>query len=77
MPPICIEDFQEMRLQEQLQRLLSRRTAELSTLTENRRYNVREIARIQTFPDEFVFFTEDPKSVTGMYKVIGNAVPPT
>lgn len=45
--------------------------------TENRRYNVREIARIQTFPDEFVFFTEDPKSVTGMYKVIGNAVPPT
>ncbi len=44
--------------------------------TENRRYNVREIARIQTFPDDFVFFTENPKSVTGMYKVIGNAVPP-
>lgn len=45
--------------------------------TENRRYNIREIARIQTFPDDFVFFTEDIKSVTGMYKVIGNAVPPT
>ncbi|MCI8660934.1 MAG: DNA cytosine methyltransferase [Lachnospiraceae bacterium] len=44
--------------------------------TENRRYNIREIARIQTFPDDFIFFTEDPKSVTGMYKVIGNAVPP-
>lgn len=43
---------------------------------ENRRLNVREIARIQTFPDEFIFFTDDKKSVTGMYKVIGNAVPP-
>lgn len=43
---------------------------------ENRRLNVREIARIQTFPDDFVFFTEDKKSVKGMYKVIGNAVPP-
>lgn len=43
---------------------------------ENRRLNVREIARIQTFPDDFVFFTDDKKSVTGMYKVIGNAVPP-
>lgn len=45
--------------------------------TENRRLNVREIARIQTFPDSFEFFTETPKEVTGMYKVIGNAVPPT
>ena len=43
---------------------------------ENRRLNVREIARIQTCPDDFVFFTEDKKSVKGMYKVIGNAVPP-
>ena len=43
---------------------------------ENRRLNVREIARIQTFPDDFEFFTDDKKSVTGMYKVIGNAVPP-
>ena|GEM_PF-156455 len=43
---------------------------------ENRRLNVREIARIQTFPDDFTFFTDDKKSVTGMYKVIGNAVPP-
>lgn len=45
--------------------------------TENRRFNVREIARIQTFPDDFSFFTDDKKSVTAMYKVIGNAVPPT
>lgn len=43
---------------------------------ENRRLNVREIARIQTFPDDFIFYTDDKKSVTGMYKVIGNAVPP-
>ena len=43
---------------------------------ENRRLNVREIARIQTFPDDFLFITDDKKSVTGMYKVIGNAVPP-
>lgn len=43
---------------------------------ENRRLNVREIARIQTFPDDFTFFTDDKKSVKGMYKVIGNAVPP-
>lgn len=43
---------------------------------ENRRFNVREIARIQTFPDDFEFFTDSKKSITGMYKVIGNAVPP-
>lgn len=43
---------------------------------ENRRFNVREIARIQTFPDNFEFFTESKKDITGMYKVIGNAVPP-
>ena len=43
---------------------------------ENRRLNVREIARIQTFPDDFLFFTNDKRSITGMYKVIGNAVPP-
>lgn len=45
--------------------------------TENRRLNVREIARIQTFPDDFTFFTDDKKDIIGMYKVIGNAVPPT
>lgn len=45
--------------------------------TENRRFNVREIARIQTFPDNFIFFTEGKKDITAMYKVIGNAVPPT
>ena len=40
---------------------------------ENRRMSLREIARIQSFPDDFVFpYT----SIAGAYKVIGNAVPP-
>lgn len=43
--------------------------------TENRRYTVREVARIQTFPDDFKFITDSPKNITAMYKVIGNAVP--
>lgn len=41
----------------------------------NRRYTVREIARIQTFPDSFQFLTDSPKNIVAMYKVIGNAVP--
>lgn len=44
--------------------------------TENRRYNIREVARIQSFPDDFIFFDENPGDIVGMYKVIGNAVPP-
>ena len=40
---------------------------------ENRRMSIREIARIQSFPDDFVF---PYSSITGAYKVIGNAVPP-
>lgn len=43
--------------------------------TEDRRFTVREVARIQTFPDSFKFITDTPKNVTAMYKVIGNAVP--
>ena len=43
--------------------------------TENRRYTIREIARIQTFPDSFVFKDETLKDIVAMYKVIGNAVP--
>ncbi|MBQ9493850.1 MAG: DNA cytosine methyltransferase [Oscillibacter sp.] len=43
--------------------------------TENRRYTVREVARIQTFPDAFRFLTDTPRNITAMYKVIGNAVP--
>lgn len=42
---------------------------------ENRRYTVREVARIQTFPDQFKFITDTPRNITAMYKVIGNAVP--
>ncbi|AQX09349.1 DNA cytosine methyltransferase [Elizabethkingia anophelis] len=37
-----------------------------------RRLSVRECARIQTFPDDFIF---DYKNVTAGYKMIGNAVP--
>lgn len=39
----------------------------------NRRYSVREIARIQSFPDEYSFGSIPLQS---RYKVIGNAVPP-
>lgn len=41
----------------------------------NRRYTIREIARIQTFPDDFLFIDDTTKNITAMYKVIGNAVP--
>lgn len=44
---------------------------------ENRRFTVREVARIQTFPDNFKFLTDTPRNITAMYKVIGNAVPVT
>lgn len=40
---------------------------------ENRRYSVREIARIQSFPDDFVFVSD---SIPAKYRMIGNAVPP-
>jgi DNA (cytosine-5)-methyltransferase 1 len=40
---------------------------------ENRRYSVRECARIQSFPDEYHFGVIPLQS---QYKVIGNAVPP-
>lgn len=43
--------------------------------TQNRRYTIREVARIQTFPDSFRFFDNNAKDITAMYKVIGNAVP--
>gem|GEM_PF-174791 len=43
--------------------------------TENRRYTIREIARIQSFPDDFLFIDKTPRDITAMYKVIGNAVP--
>ena len=37
-----------------------------------RRLSVRECARIQTFPDDFVFYYQN---ITAAYKMIGNAVP--
>ena len=42
-------------------------------LEEYRRLSVRECARIQTFPDTFIFEYENIKDA---YKMIGNAVPP-
>lgn len=42
-------------------------------LDEYRRLSVRECARIQTFPDNFIFEYENIKDA---YKMIGNAVPP-
>ena len=37
-----------------------------------RRLSVRECARIQTFPDNFIF---DYENIADGYKMIGNAVP--
>jgi DNA (cytosine-5)-methyltransferase 1 len=37
-----------------------------------RRLSVRECARIQTFPDDFIFYYDN---ITNGYKMIGNAVP--
>ena len=42
-------------------------------MSEYRRLSVRECARIQTFPDNFIFEYDDIKDA---YKMIGNAVPP-
>lgn len=43
--------------------------------TQHRRYNVREAARIQSFPDDFLFLTGDNKEITASYRAIGNAIP--
>lgn len=37
-----------------------------------RRLTVREVARLQSFPDDFIFF----ESLSSQYKMIGNAIPP-
>ena len=37
-----------------------------------RRLSVRECARIQTFPDDFIFYYAD---IADGYKMVGNAVP--
>lgn len=42
------------------------------TREKQRRMSIRECARIQTFPDDFVFFYD---SVANGYKMVGNAVP--
>jgi len=39
----------------------------------HRRFTIREIARIQSFPDDFEFTYT---TISNAYKVIGNAVPP-
>ena len=43
-----------------------------NNLDKYRRLSVRECARIQTFPDDFIFFYQQ---VADAYKMIGNAVP--
>ena len=46
-------------------------------IRQNRSLTPREVARIQTFPDDFYFEgTKDSYSRTAAYKQIGNAVPP-
>ena len=47
---------------------------------ENRRFSTREVARIQTFPDWFTFYSGDGNVLDNtrldkIYKQIGNAVP--
>ncbi|MDE6444240.1 MAG: DNA cytosine methyltransferase [Muribaculaceae bacterium] len=42
-------------------------------LSDYRRMSVRECARIQTFPDNFIFEYED---IRNGYRMVGNAVPP-
>jgi DNA (cytosine-5)-methyltransferase 1 len=41
--------------------------------TKDRIYSVREIARFQTFPDNFIF---EGRTIKSKYQQIGNAVPP-
>lgn len=40
---------------------------------EQRVYSVREVARFQTFPDDYIFYG---RSIKSKYQQIGNAVPP-
>jgi DNA (cytosine-5)-methyltransferase 1 len=44
--------------------------------TENRRWSVREVARFQSFPDSFRFPRDVVPSLSKLYQMIGNAVPP-
>ncbi len=60
-----------------------RYSQELSKGLKERRLTVRECARIQTFPDEFIFIRKPEElgkeytlSASSAYKIIGNAVPP-
>lgn len=48
-------------------------TFQKDMMNEYRRLSVRECARIQTFPDNFIFENDNIKAT---YKMIGNAVPP-
>lgn len=44
----------------------------MNTIKLYRRLTVREVARLQGFPDDFIFLY---KNVNDGYKMIGNAVP--
>ncbi|RLA44958.1 MAG: hypothetical protein DRR42_19880 [Gammaproteobacteria bacterium] len=46
--------------------------------SKNRPFSVRECARIQSFPDNFLFSSSsDSPNIAGDYRLIGNAVPPS
>lgn len=46
--------------------------------SENRPFSLRECARLQTFPDDFVFEGDDSDAcLIDGYRLVGNAVPPT
>lgn len=40
---------------------------------QNRPFSAREVARLQSFPDDFILYG---KNITDYYRMIGNAVPP-
>ncbi|KAJ1981436.1 hypothetical protein H4R33_005251 [Dimargaris cristalligena] len=44
--------------------------------TQHRVLSMRECARAQGFPDQFVFHSETPEDVKAMHRQVGNAVPP-
>ena len=48
-------------------------TFQKERISEYRRLSVRECARIQSFPDDFIF---DYKDINAGYRMVGNAVPP-
>ena len=76
MHRICTAVLPEQRLREQSLRRHSLKTAELFIPQKTEGIMSERLPEYRHFRMILSFFTENPKSVTGMYKVIGNAVPP-